>query len=205
METSYEVRRTYLDLIDQDTDLEVWINAFLKDRKSAGLSPGTVNYYKEKLGIFIKFCKSRAIAQITQITPTDIRDYLLALEATGHNKGGQHSCYRALRAMLYWWENELEPAGWSNPIRKVKAPKVALEPLEPASVKVVEAVLETCSNDYFGVRDRAIIMLLVDTGVRANELLSVNVQDVDAVNGSIIIRHAKGGKFRNVFLGKKKP
>ena len=203
METAFEVRKTILEFTDQDSALELWIEAFLKDRKSSGLSPGTLNYYREKLALFMGFCNGRLIRLITQITPNDIRDYLLFLEEKGHNRGGQHCCFRTLRAFLYWWERELEPGGWSNPIRKVKAPKVPQVPLEPASIQTVNAILATCKNNYYGIRDKAMIMILVDTGIRASELLSINVEDVDQVNGSIMIRHAKGGKFRNVFLGKR--
>ena len=202
MEIINQEHRTILELTDQDVNLEIWIEAFLKDRKASGLANGTVGYYREKLAYFVKFCRGRYINQITQISPTDIRDYLLLLEEQNHNKGGQHSCYRALRAFLYWWERELEPPGWRNPIRKVNAPKVAIEPLEPASKETIEAILETCKNNYYGLRDKAIILVLMDTGVRASELLSINLGDVDSVMGSVLIRHGKGGKPRTVFFGK---
>ena len=42
-----------------------------------------------------------------------------------NNPGGVHACFRPLRTLLYWIEaEEIMPAGWKNPIRKVKAPKL---------------------------------------------------------------------------------
>ena len=56
-------------------------------------------------------------------------------------------------------------------------------------------------------RDVLIILTLVDTGLRATELCSLNTGDVDMKTGRIVVKHgvtggAKGGKGRTVFLGK---
>ena len=57
-----------------------------------------------------------------------------------------------------------------------------------------------------GLRDRALILLLLDTGLRASELCALNVGDVDLKSGQVQVKHgqaggAKGGKGRVVFLG----
>jgi len=51
-------------------------------------------------------------------------------------------------------------------------------------------------------RDKAILLSLVDTGCRASEFLSVNIGDLDFVNGEIRILHGKGDKYRTVYLGR---
>lgn len=51
------------------------------------------------------------------------------------------------------------------------------------------------------VRDRAIILCLVDTGARGSEFCALNVGDVDMMTGAVEIRFGKGGKRRTVFLG----
>ena len=52
--------------------------------------------------------------------------------------------YRTVKTFLRWWENEAEPKNWSNPIRKVKAPKMSIEPLEPVDIEAVKAMMEIC-------------------------------------------------------------
>lgn len=57
------------------------------------------------------------------------------------------------------------------------------------------------------LRDRAIILLLLDTGLRASELCALEVVDVDFKSGRVTVKHglaggAKGRKGRGVFLGK---
>ena len=97
---------------NEDTYLLTWIDAFLVDRKAQGFSKGTIYFYKKKLELFTKFCDGQIIKHIPEITATSIREYLIWLEQSGHNSGGIHACYRALKTFLYWWEDEIEPEGW---------------------------------------------------------------------------------------------
>jgi len=94
-----------------DDYLLTWLEAFIVDRKARGMAKGTITFYTNKLKMFADFCEGQAVKQVTQITPAFIREYLLHLEQTGHNPGGIHACYRALRTFLYWWEEETEPEG----------------------------------------------------------------------------------------------
>lgn len=188
----------------QDTYLETWIEAFLKDRKAQNMARGTLNFYKSKLTIFYQYCESQEVKQITQIDPNLIREYLFYLESKGHNEGGIHGFYRTLKTFLRWWENEVEPEGWKNPIKKVKAPRVAIEPLEPVNIEDVRAMMDKCpKSSFLGLRDKAVMLVLLDTGVRAAELLAINLEDIDLVSGEILIRQGKGRKPRNVFIGSK--
>jgi integrase/recombinase XerC len=188
--------------LEQDTDLLTWIEAFLIDRKAQGLAKGTLYFYQKKLKLFIDFCKAQIITQVTDFTPSFLRKYMLYLEDTGHNDGGRHACYRALKTFLYWWEDEVELDGWSNPIRKVKPPKIPVAPMEPVPLDDIKAMLKTCDKSFTGLRDKAILLALLDTGARAQEFLGIRLGDINQVSGEIIIQHAKGGKYRIVFLGK---
>lgn len=66
------------------------------------------------------------------------------------------------------------PQGWKNPIRRVKAPKLPTEPIEPVHVGKIESMLKTCESNYAGARDKAMILGLLDTGARAKEFLNIN-------------------------------
>ena len=186
-----------------DSYLLTWIDAFLIERKSRGQSRGTIKFYKRCMTLFVTFCETQAIKEITQIEPNDIRQFMLWLENTGHNAGGVHAAYRTLRAFLNWWEDEVEPENWKNPIKKVHAPKVKIEPLEPAEIKDVRSMINACNSDLYGVRDKAILLALMDTGARASEFLNINLDDLNLATGEVLIRSGKGGKPRTVFVGKK--
>ena len=188
----------------QEDYLSIWIESFLIDRKAQNLSEGTLQFYRKKLKLFSHFCDSQAITQITQITPNTLRQFLFYLGETNHNPGGVHAFYRAIRAFLKWWEQETEPDDWRNPIDKVKAPRVAIESLEPVDLGDVSKLLKSCTGDSFtDIRDRAVILFLLDTGVRANELISIDISDIRLSAGSVLIRVTKNKKTRTVYMGKK--
>lgn len=193
-----------ITLFEQEDHILSMVESFLVDRKARGSSRGTIEFYRKKLKLFTDYCECQVIIRGTQITPHAIRLYLLYLEEKGHNHGGVHAAYRSLRAFLYWWEEEIEPEEWKNPIRKVKAPKLFTHPLEPISTDDVRSMLEICKgNTFHDKRDKATLLALLDTGARAQEFLDMSLEDINLITGAILIRHGKGGKPRTVYLGKK--
>jgi len=202
MLTQIECQQT-LNTIIVDDSLLTWMEAFLNDRKAQGAASGTLRFYTQKLKLFLDYCRAQAVERISQITATFIRQYLLYLEESGHNPGGMHAAFRSLRAFLNWYEAEAEPEEWSNAIHKVKAPKVPIEPLEPVSHETIASMIKTCNRGTFiGDRDAAILLCLLDTGARASEFLNIDLEDLKQASGTILIRHGKGSKPREVYLGK---
>jgi site-specific recombinase XerD len=186
-----------------DDYLLIWVEAFLIDRKAQNMAVGTLDFYRKKLKLFTDYCEGQAVNHVFQITPSFLREFLIELEVNGHNSGGIHAIYRSVRAFLRWFENELEPENWKNPITKVKPPIVNIEPITPVTTGDVSKMVNVCKNDLLGKRDKAILLFLLDTGVRASELLSVQFEDIDLIIGDVLIRYGKGRKHRIVFLGKK--
>ncbi len=181
-----------------------WIDAFLTDRKASGAASRTVVFYREKLRHFVGFCREQGIGEVEAVTPDVIRAFLLGLGQAGHRPGGVHAHYRSVKTFLRWYEAEVEPENWRNPIRKVKPPKVPEELLNPVSLDDVAAMLDTCKGGKKAdLRDKAILLTLLDTGIRASELCSLDLADADLYAGEIIVRLGKGRKPRAVFAGQK--
>lgn len=187
----------------QDDYLYTWLDAFFLDRRAQNMTGGTLYFYEKKLELFTRYCESQAVTHITQIDANLLRGFLLWLETTGHNPGGCHAAYRAVKTFLRWWVDEVEPEDWRNPTQRVKAPKVPTEPIEGISLDDVKALLSTCKRGQFtGERDRAIILALLDTGARAAEFCAVSLDDVNTTTGEILVRQGKGRKPRMVYIGK---
>lgn len=185
-----------------DDYISVWMVEFLNDRRAQNLSPATVKFYHWELKLFLDYCDAQAVKLISQVTPGFIRQFLIKL-AEDHNPGGVHCVFRSIRAFFNWWEVEAAPEGWKNPIKKVKAPKIGQEPLKPVMDDDIGKLIEACKgNDFFNLRDKAIFFALLDTGARAQELLSWDREDVNLVSGQVIIKRGKGRKPRVVFLGR---
>lgn len=181
-----------------------WVTAFLFDRRVQNVTAGTLKYYRVKLGKFLAYCDREGIHQVERITPDDLRRFLVRLDELGHNSAGKHAFYRAIKTFLRWYQGEVEPAGWVNPISKVKAPKVETVLLEPVNPESVVAMVATCAGRSFAdLRDKAIILTLLDSGLRAAELLNLDQADVNLILGELSVRAGKGRKGRTVFVGKR--
>ena len=102
--------------------LEDWAAVFLKAKKIKGISANTLRIYRQQLIHFLTYCHSQMLERVSQVTASDIRNFLLWLQEEGHNAGGQHVAYRILKNFLRWYDLEAEPENWRTPITKVKAP-----------------------------------------------------------------------------------
>jgi site-specific recombinase XerD len=189
--------------IRQIRPIDQEVEAFLIDRQARGLSPTTIRFYAQKLAYLRAYTEDHGIAQVEQITAPILRRFLLDF-ATSHNPWGIHAVYRSVKAFLHWYEQEVEPEGWKNPLPKVKPPKVAQEPLVPVEIEQIQQMLATCdARSLLDLRDKAVLLALLDTGCRASELTALTLGDANMHTGVTLVRHGKGNKARTVFLGAK--
>lgn len=194
-------RQTILNQRTISPTVAIAAEAFLTDCRVRQVSPKTIGFYHDKLKRFVAYCDAQAVTDIEQIDTNLLRRFFLWLEENGHNPGGRHGYFRTLRALFYWLENEYE--GYISPLRKLKPPKLDNPPIEGVSLEDVQAMLDTCKGKTFAnVRDKALILVLLDTGMRIGECLALNWDDVDLVQGSILIRRGKNRRNRMVFLGR---
>lgn len=189
--------------LPQNEYLPTLAAAFLLDRKAQNMTEQTQRFYRVKLEHFINWLDAQAVKNVTDLSPELLRGFFIYLSEHGHNAGGVHAFYRTIKTFLRWYALEFEPEDWRDPLRKVKPPKVDIEPLEPIPLEHIRAMLDTCERGKFtGERDRAIILFLLDSGVRAGELLALDRPDVDTLTGDVLIRKSKSRKPRTVFLGR---
>lgn len=172
----------------------------LADARAGNRADGTLHFYRHKLVSFSTFVQEQGVDQVADLAPRHIRMFMDAL-ADGHTPGGSHAYWRAVRAFVRFLvrEGALE----RDPLRSVRPPKVDEELLEPVEPEVVQALLATCDRSLVGLRDAAALMVLLDSGLRAGELIALNIDDVDLQSGAIIVRHSKSRRPRTVFVGRK--
>ncbi len=184
---------------------ELWreIEEFLVDRQSRNCTPGTVAYYRRCLRLWADFVGEKGVTSAQEVTASHVRRFLVHLAERGHSPGGVATVYAGVRAFLSWYAQEYAPEGWS-PLARVQSPKRPQERLEPLSLEDFQAMLDSCPKDGFtGLRDRALLLLLMDTGLRHQELTDLEVADLDLATGQVIVRQGKGRKSRAVYVGKR--
>lgn len=172
---------------------------FLIDRRASSLSPSTLRYYQDELAPFLHCLALQGVSYINEITPEIIREHLLELSGR-RNPGGVHIRYRTIKTWLRWAWEEYEFDN-RNPITRVKPPKVSTAPLPGIPLEHVFRMVSVCKTD-FAARDKAALLVLLDTAARRAEFLALNWDDVNLISGDVLIRSGKGGKPRTVHLGK---
>jgi integrase/recombinase XerC len=179
------------------------IAAFIRDKKLRGLRPRSVEYYTSELDLLARYCASIDIDRTINISSDDLRNYFVKLSST-RGAYGVHASYRAIKVFMRWYAVEYEPAGWRIPIYKVSPPILPKDPLPPVDLGVIKSMLAQCDQStYLGKRDHAMILTLLDTGVRSSELVGMDTDDFDFTTVAIILKaeRTKTRKRRVVFVG----
>jgi site-specific recombinase XerC len=71
-------------------------------------------------------------------------------------------------------------------------------PPDPPTVEEIVAVMRAAGDSPEGVRLRGIIVVLWRAGLRISEALALSETDLDPGRGSLVVRHGKGDKRREV-------
>jgi site-specific recombinase XerD len=71
-------------------------------------------------------------------------------------------------------------------------------PADPPPVEEIVAVMRTAGETVYGLRTRALIVVLWRAGLRISEALRLAESDLDRSRGSIVVGRGKGGKRRQV-------
>ena len=133
------------------------------------------------------------------MTSEYISDFVL--REVPKTRAGRHRVISSVRTFLRFMVCEgLVPVELINAIPRVQRWRYAELP-KHLSADELEAVLKACqSNEHASLRDRAFITLLARLGVRAGELRSLALEDIEWTEGLIHIRTSKTGRGRTLPL-----
>lgn len=192
----------------------LWDNAlegyWLEKRRN--VSKKTYADYSSTFNRFRTFLNGNV--KFEEIKTDQVRKFLTELRDGGLSPKSVNNAWIALSSLWTWAEVELEI---THILRKrIARPKFTRPVIEPYSRTDIGALLNACSENaqwtsrrgkevkstrHWKLRDRAVILVLVDTGIRSQELCDLTVKDYDNRLGRLQIRHGKGDKSRRVFMG----
>ncbi len=177
------------------------IAAYLAACDVEGKSPRTVDAYAETLRRFQAVCLAEALpARVADFRPPHVYAFLKAVADSGVSLGTRHRRFRETRAFFSWCLRMGACA--RHPFTGIANVRVEQKVIQPLSEEDIQALLAVCdSGDEFGCRNRAIILLFLDTGMRYAELHQLTLADVSWEDRRIHIRHGKGRKQRVVPFG----
>lgn len=169
------------------------LEAFLIAGRARSLSPKTLDWYRmigERLAAYRD--AQKAPAGLGSLTMAEARAWVVALQRSGLAPVSVAGFVRGLKAISAWWAAE----GYvpEDPLRRLvrpRAPQRLIQTLTPAELERLLAVARS--------RERLLIGILLDTGLRLGEVADLRVDDV-LVDGYLRVR-GKGDKERLVPLG----
>ena len=189
------------------------IDAYLDDHIGGNHSDKTLEWHRTALGLFQAYLeKGREITLVGEIDAPDITAWFTHLRKTPGARGKMRSertvqtYARSARAFFHWLVRQETIA--ANPFERVAFPKVGKPLIKTITDEEFERLLLACAPPHeeglfaerAAVRNRAILWLFYDSGIRLSELTNLRVGDVDRKHGLITVK-GKGSKERRIALG----
>jgi integrase/recombinase XerC len=168
------------------------IEKFLLSRQVGNCTVRTLEVYAGNLRRFAK----RAPADHEACTPTIIQEYLTAL-GQQLKPISTHQHFRTLKTFFVWCVEAALLA--EHPMRgmRMKLPKTLPHVPEKDWVR---RLLAACRNSFEGIRNKALIALLIDSGLRISEALGLRIRDLNFAERTISVRRGKGQKDSLAFF-----
>lgn len=169
---------------------DYYLRKFLLAKAVAGRQERTLRQYKDEVGRVLRGIGKDA----DTITADDIQVYLAKVLSKGGSKCYCDNIRRDLSSFYNWLYRE--EIIRTNPMNKIDNIKFKREKEKALTDMEIEVMRQACQTTM----QKAIMEMLLSTGCRAAELVSIKIADMDEDKVSIL---GKGGKWRTVYINAK--
>lgn len=175
------------------------------------LSPTTQAWYLQKLSVFLAWCATQNKNTLDQLTAGDLRRFLADARNRHNRQTGApissytlHGYMQVIKGFLAWCAKEDLVS--ERLAKRVEMPPVDIKVIETFSQEQIKRLFAACTTartPALIARDRAILAVLLDTGIRASELCGLTLETVFLEPQEAFLRVCgKGRKQREIGLGK---
>jgi len=180
-------------------DLAGDLDDFIDDCRYRELSPDTIFDYRKFCGEFVRWLTARGVLLASGVRSQHVKQFLLGKQETCGAETLRHY-YRDFRAFFnYLVSQKTIPESPLTGVQAPRAPKPLIKPFDSAQL---QRLLILCDDSFLGLRNRAMILMFLDTWLRKKELALLQLTDVDFTTELVTVR-GKGGKERYVRMGKR--
>lgn len=179
-------------------DFEKYVALFLEYQRAMFHTEKTIQGYKEVLNGFVRFLQSNGVDVLCRNV---FIDYQLYLSKKGLKSTSVASYLRHIKAFVHWLGESgvLDDSDLYKVIKMPKQPKKNVKIYTDEEIAQIYTAVSS-SPDWVNVRDKAIISLMYDSGLRQAEVCKINMVDFDSIR-NILHVHGKGNKDRIVPIG----
>ena len=179
-------------IYDETSDIAAY-KQFFVSKKIQGLSSGTLNLYMQTINLFMRSVRKL----FSDVTTNDIRLFIANREMIDNVSKGTLARERGCIVRFFKWLCNEEYIT-KDPGARVENIKVPKRRKQEFSELEVEKLRSVAANS----KEALVIELLLSTGCRVSELVSLNFRDYDQENDSITVI-GKGNKQRRLYLNAK--
>jgi len=180
--------------------LERLFEGFLLSREANQVTDGTLETYRVMYASLVETLPLDALEDATRLQSTDLLAWAASMRDRYATATRDQRIAKA-KAFFNWCHGE----GFipRNPSLGLQRPRADWQP-DPLTEQEVNALLDAARLGRCGIRNRALVCVLLDSGLRNSELCALRPEDVTMSSGQIRIREAlKQGKPRTVIIGKR--
>ena len=182
-----------------NADSLAWVASFLRHLASERrLSSHTSSSYARDLDALVAFCRASQIGSWPALDSQHVRLFAARLHAGGLSPRSIQRQLSATRSFLKYLIRE--GVVGSNAAVGVQAPKAAKRLPHTLDADQMTQLLEGETGDDLDVRDKAMVELLYSSGLRLQELVSLDLMSIDLADHTVRVR-GKGNKQRVVPVG----
>jgi len=175
------------------------LSLFLADLRLRRMATGTIEGNSLRVRAFLSWCAKSSVEPL-QATRKDFLAYLQVLQERGHKSSTLRKDFSALSSFYELMEEQ----GNSSSARDIVAiRKKYLRTYKPDAEERQIISIDQAAEMVAGTidtRDRAILLLLLKTGIRRGELASLDVSDVSLEGLSITLKPTAKRSNRSVFF-----
>ena len=181
----------------RDTKPET-LEAYLADLGAGNRSPLTIEGYGRILRALAQYLETQKIRKWAAVSPGMLREFL----AARLGRGLKPSTVRIEATIVGCFFNWLIQEGIAkeNPMSHVRRPKNPQRIRKTFTAAELKGMFAAIERTHDPIRNKAILSLLVDCGLRMAELLALTPANYDATNSLLTVK-GKGSKIRTVSMG----
>lgn len=180
-----------------DMTIEKTFDNFILSRRLADLSPKTIKDYTEFITPFIEFVGANT--DIETLTEADINGYIAKLLDRPLSKSSRATYIRHIKIYLRWLEDTMHIDLKAEQIRVPKNPKRIVKIYSDEEIVQIFNAVQN-SSEWVKLRNRCIIALMYDSGLRQSEVCTLKRKNVSFRSNRLVV-YGKGNKERTVPLG----
>jgi integrase/recombinase XerD len=170
-----------------------------------GLAANTLTSYRRDLRRYRAHLAGEGVEGLDQVTEATVSGFLMRLREgdADHPPLSATSAARTVVAVRGFHRFAVaDGLATLDPASGVKPPAAAKRLPKALPLSDVEAILEAAGapGTTLALRDRALLEVLYGTGARISEAVGLDVDDLDDVDGTVLLR-GKGSKERLVPIG----